>query len=169
MAEVNINIPTRLGISSNKIRLEAMNIKAEGAPDYIRLIIPFEIEMNPIRDKNEIIETLTIFSISVNLFIQGSDKKFADALPLTKSHRIIGTYNRTIYPEFPLDNCRINKIEEIRKGGDLAITVNICFVVGIFAPLQVQIENKPETKYFLNEINDYDTTIQAIKIHNHTG
>lgn len=149
-----------LGDSGNKIQAEPTVIRAEGSPEYTRLVVPISLDLKPINEKN-----FSILGIRASLFIQNNPQKISDALPHIFSHTI-SKYPQMITRdiEFPLDAFRIEKIEEQRKGVDLKIRLDLYFIIGIYEPLIVKSEGAQKTKDFLAEILTSFVQLQEIKI-----
>lgn len=149
-----------LGDSGNKIQVEPTAIRAEGSPEYTRLVVPINLDLKPINEKN-----FSILGIRASLFIQNNPQKISDALPYMFSHKI-SKYPQTIplEIEFPLDAYRIEKIEEQRKGADLKIRLDLYFIIGIYEPLIVKSEGAQKANGFLTEILTSFVQLQEIKI-----
>ena len=149
-----------MGNSGNKIQVEPIAIRAEGSPEYTRLVVPINLDLKPINEKN-----FSILGIRASLFRQNNPQKISDALPHMFGH-MISKYPQTITRdiEFPLDAYRIEKIEEQRKGADLKIRLDLYFIIGIYEPLIVKSGEGQQAKDFLTEILTSFVQLQEIKI-----
>lgn len=153
MADIHLTIN---GDSNNKISIDPTKIRAEGGPDYPRLILPLQLSLRPISNFRDQNKPFVIWDIKSKLFIEGNPQKISDALSAITNFRILNSYTSHYDLEFPIDVYRVKKIEDRRRGSDLKLRLDLYFVVGIYEPLLVQIEkNQQEKKHFIAESEAY--------------
>jgi hypothetical protein len=151
MTEENLNIN---GVN-NKIQVDPVSIRAEGSPDYMRLIIPLDLDLHPRVDK-----PFGIMDIRSSLFIRNREGKIADTLPLANLNTVSITQDVKLpcNLEFPLDAYRITSLENKRQGGDLTINLMLTFIVGIYEPLSEIIDIQKAIN-ILTEISSYNNRL----------
>lgn len=149
MAETSLTIN---GDSNNKIGIDPTQIRGEGGPDYPRLIMPLQLSLRPISNYTSQNKPFVVWDIKSKLFMENNPQKISDALSSISNFRIFNSYTSQYDLEFPIDAYRVKKIEDIRKGADLKLRLDLYFVVGIYEPLIVQNDkNQQVTKHFIAE------------------
>ncbi|MFQ6087542.1 MAG: hypothetical protein ACE5K0_01390 [Candidatus Methanofastidiosia archaeon] len=134
--------------SDCKIRVEETKIRAEGGPEYPRLIIPVRLDLNPIKGQQGKEQRFVILNVQGSLFLQDHTFKIADAIPNFNFYKVsYPPVSITYTIEFPLDSYRIKKIEEKRKG-NMKLKLDLRFLFGLYKSMVVE---KQDTKDFLTE------------------
>ena len=152
MAEQSLTIR---GYRCIKIRVEATRIRGEGGPEYPRLIIPAELDLSPIGPRGEE-QHFAILNVQCGLFLQDPSLKIADAINNFSPNKVHFVGHSTTYEvEFPLDQYRIERIEEKRKD-DLNITVSFHLITSLCMPQVIQRNDRQVTEEFLT--TDFDST-----------
>ncbi len=147
------------GCGGNKIRVEPTEIRAEGGPEYPRLIVFAKLDLNPIRGWQAGEQHFVILNFQCGLFLQGHQFKIADAISNFAPSKVLSSNTSSSYNiEFPLDLYRIVKIEEKRRG-DLRLRLDLRFLIGLYEPLVVQSGEKQRPTDFLTEFESPSTQI----------
>jgi hypothetical protein len=154
MAETSLSIQS---YSVIKVRVEPTSIRGTGTSEYLRLAVPLNLSLSPIKEFRQIGskeqgKPFVILDIKGSLFLQDSSQQIADSLPTTHIHRVFNAWDTSDELEFPLDYRRIEEIEEKRKGGDLMIRLDFRSIVGVYEPLILSEGGKQAKKNFLAEI-----------------
>ena len=128
MPEIPFNIDGRSG---NKIRIEFTNIKADGGPEYPRLIVAAVVDVRPIKGNNNEEIHFSILNAQCGLFLHEHPSKAADAIASFNPRKISHENNLSINFEFPFDSCRLKRIEEKRRN-DAKVRLKFVFLVGLY-------------------------------------
>ena len=137
--------------SGSKIRVESTEIKAEGGPEYPRLVMPIGLDLNPVKGYQETEQRFVMLDVQCSLFLQDHPFKIADAIASLYPYKVSNPNNSITYAiEFPMDLYRIGKIEEKRRG-NIKLRLDFRFLIGLYKPLIIQSEEKQDTKDFLTD------------------
>ncbi len=149
MSDTYLNIQ---GDSASSMRIDPTHIRGEGGTDYPRLILPLKLALKPLNAYGKQIKPFVVLDIKGKLFIGDSPQKISDALASMCNIRVFSAYESQYDMEFPIDAYRVKMIENMRKGADLKLRLDLYFVIGIYESLSVQSEKgQQETKYFMSE------------------
>lgn len=148
MPETNLTIRS---YSGGKIRVESTEIRAEGGPEYPRLVIPIRLDLNPVKGYQETEQRFVILDVQCSLFLQDHPFKIADAIASLYPYKVSYPNTSNTYTiEFPMDLYRIGKIEEKRRG-NIKLRLDFRFLIGLYKPFIIQSEEKQDTKDFLTD------------------
>ena len=126
-------VPIR-NFSCINLRVEAVNISAQGGPACPRLIIPARLDLRPLRGGQGEDQPFVILNVQCSLCLRDYQPKvkIADAMTDFNAYKVtIPDAQITYNLEFQLNRYRIHHMEQHRIG-DMKITLRFQFLVGLY-------------------------------------
>ena len=147
MAETSLTIRDLAQIG--RIRADSTDVRAEGGPEYPRLIIPIKLTLTPATPPHRVEPYFVILNVHSSLYIESHPLKIADSLTIFTPLEFDNSETSWVYQvEFPLSAHQINRIEEERRG-DMKLRVDFRFLTGLYQSVIIQKDGKPTTQRFL--------------------
>jgi len=119
------------GRAGGDIQIDPSRISAEGGPDYPLLVVPLDNDLHPLGPADGSGMPYTILNASCELYVADQTHRLSEATAVTWAPQRVTRVNTAAQYtfEFPLDERRIHRIEELRDGGDLRLKLEVCFTL----------------------------------------
>ena len=141
-----------------KIRAEESQIRGETDVGNSRLIIPIIVEAS-IKENPQEQKPFTILAVQSKLLTQISCR-IADGIFKLEPQTMNQGFSWTFYLQFPLSQCQVYEIENIRNGGDLKFNLDLELIIASGNVLNINLnpalpneKQKPIAKNFLSEFS----------------
>ena len=149
---------------SQTVRLDISQIKAEGGPDFPRLIIPIQFEFHPIGDRA--IRPFTLLHAKFDLHLLANEPRISETSRFFYA-RVGHAWSMTPEIDFPLDALRLERIEGVRRG-DLKLAVRMTIYSSLSTTLEVTRNGQTIPEEFLSASFETSTASLSFEIpHSH--
>lgn len=141
---------------SQTVRLDVTQIKAEGGPEFPRLIIPIQFEFHPIGDRA--IRPFTLLHARFDLHLSANQPRISETNRFFYV-RVGHEWSMTPEIDFPLDSLRIERMEGMRRG-DLKLALHMTIYSSLSTTLEVTRNGQTMPEEFLSA--SFETSSAAL-------